>query len=143
MKINEIMEAFLYSLQLNQDAEERVRSDVALQLQSKDKTIADLQNQIDKLQNMLQSSRDEIAKALNSQKAAEDNYNTSLSKIEQLEAMLNDKEQLCSMLSDKLRATEAQLQSYAVNTNLEQELALEKAKNEELKALYNQLINKK
>ena len=45
-KAGELVTAFLHSLQLNQDAEARIRAEFALQLQTKDTAIADYQEQV-------------------------------------------------------------------------------------------------
>lgn len=45
-KAQELIEAFLYSLQLNQDAEARIRAELDLQMKSKDTALADCQAQL-------------------------------------------------------------------------------------------------
>jgi len=47
--MNKISSLFITSLQLNQDAEERIRGEFARQLESKDRTIFDLQTKVDDL----------------------------------------------------------------------------------------------
>lgn len=48
-KARELVDAFLFSLQLNQDAEVRIREEFARQLEAKDRTISDYQEQVRQL----------------------------------------------------------------------------------------------
>lgn len=48
-KAQEMVEAYLHALQLNQDAEARIRAEVALELSTKDRAIADYQEQVRQL----------------------------------------------------------------------------------------------
>lgn len=63
MKASELVEAFIHSLQLNQDAEARVRSSFELQLQTKDKTISGLYEKVEALKTENEAQRSEVAEA--------------------------------------------------------------------------------
>lgn len=111
-KTSELLEAFLYSLQINQDAEARIRGEVSLQLETKDKTIADLQKQL--------MHKEEIAKAAKlsaanfeekmklAEQAAYESHEKALSAVEKAK----DKENINSMLTGKLAEAENKLAGY-------------------------------
>ena len=120
MKARELVEAYLFSLQLNADAEDRVRADVALKIESLEKTISSFQAQVEQ-------ERAKVA-LLESEKAG---LETSITELDQLrfelskameeqaelktlhEKQLADKENIISMLRDKLSASEEMVSDYA------------------------------
>lgn len=77
-KTNELVEAFLHSLQLNQDAEARARSEVAIQMKSKDETIIDLQEKnetlkakFEELTAEVKETKEKFAEAVKSAQSAQ------------------------------------------------------------------------
>lgn len=118
-KANELIEAFIFSLQLNQDAEARIRSEFALQLQTKDETIANYQEQLKTVQNRLneymgleqqlldtQISKAGVEREFAAFKDAQDLVSNQHTK------QLADKESIVSMLTDKLSAAEQKADGY-------------------------------
>lgn len=112
MKANELVEAFLHSLQLNQDAEARIRSEVALQLESKDKVIADLQKQLDETKEMLTESETVALEAQNVIDTLDRVVKETRESESKALASLKDKEEINSMLAGKIKDAEQQLADY-------------------------------
>ena len=112
MKANELVEAFLHSLQLNQDAEARIRSEVALQLESKDKVNADLQKQLDETKDMLTASETVALEAQNVIDTLDRVVKETRESESKALASLKDKEEINSMLAGKIKDAEQQLADY-------------------------------
>lgn len=112
MKANELVEAFLHSLQLNQDAEARIRSEVALQLESKDKVIVDLQKQLDGTREMLTASETVALEAQNMIDTLDRVVQETRESESKALASLKDKEEINSMLAGKIKDAEQQLADY-------------------------------
>lgn len=112
MKANELVEAFLHSLQLNQDAEARIRSEVALQLESKDKVIVDLQKQLDETKDMLTASETVALEAQNVIDTLDRVVKETRESESKALASLKDKEEINSMLAGKIKDAEQQLADY-------------------------------
>ena len=112
MKANELVEDFLHSLQLNQDAEARIRSEVALQLESKDKVIADLQKQLDETKEMLTASETVALEAQNVIDTLDRVVKETRESESKALASLKDKEEINSMLAGKIKDAEQQLADY-------------------------------
>lgn len=112
MKANELVDAFLHSLQLNQDAETRIRAEVAMQLESKDKVIADLQKQLEGMRDMLTASETAVLEAQN----MIDTLDKTVKEVRESEgkalAALKDKEEINSMLAGKLKDAEQKTADY-------------------------------
>lgn len=119
MKAKELVDAFLFSLQLNQDAEERVRCEVALKVETLEKALA-------KYQEELAGERDKV-RTLQAEKNALEalSYEVEALKGELAEAkeeqdeakalhekQLSDKEEIISMLQEKLGAAEDKANGY-------------------------------
>lgn len=167
MKANELVEAFLHSLQLNLDAETRIRGEVALQLQTKDNTIIDLQGKVKAQTEKIAELRAATEEAEKRVKLAEQAAKEAEKRAVSLEEKAKDKEDINIMLTGKLAQAESKLDGYdqlkeseadlkeklreAVReikeTKREVEIAgeravlqAEKEKNVELKELYNQIL---
>lgn len=93
--INRISELFLMSLQLNEDAEERVRGEVERIMASKDQTIVDLQNQVA----TLTTAKDAAEKA--AQEAKSQNSDLINKSMELERVMYQQKKDFSSALADK------------------------------------------
>lgn len=113
MKANELVEAFIYSLQLNQDAEARIRAEIALQMQSKDEAIANYQEQLKTAQNSLNELLGLEQQLLDTQiaKAGVEREFAAFKEAQELlvkqhEKQLSDKDSIVSMLTDKLSTAE-------------------------------------
>lgn len=111
-KANELVEAFLYSLQLNQDAEVRIRSEVALQLQSKDKIIMNLQERLEAQIELAVASNTAAMEAENKQKQAEQAMKEALKQVDEHKKTAEDKTKLEEMWREKFVKAEAELKEY-------------------------------
>lgn len=112
LKANELVEAFLHSLQLNQDAEARIRAEVALQLESKDKIIADLQGRVEAQRDLAVAANTAAMEAENKQKQAEEAEKQAKERAVAAEKTAADKVAIAEMLQSKLTEAEAKLTEY-------------------------------
>lgn len=133
-----LVSAFLHSLELNESAENRVREQFSMQLESQTRTILDYQEQISTLQSQLEESLD-FAEAYRADlQVAQDNVAEAeklrLQAEKDLAALkndkenqLSDKENIIAMLTDKLLEAERKAEGYdgleAQNTSLKASLA--------------------
>ena len=111
--LNKIGELFLMSLQLNQDAEERVRTEFEKLLESKDRLIIDLQTKVDTTTLMKEQS-DEYAKRVRDEN--KDLYSKNVEVEKQLEKQnsdydktLADKDSLNKALTDSCNERKIEL----------------------------------
>lgn len=111
-KANQLVEAFLYSLQLNQDAETRIRSDVELQLKSKDEQIIKLQAEVRAKEELAVTANTAAFDAENKRKQAEQAMKDAQDKAATAEKTADDKIKIADMLQVKLTEAEAKLEDY-------------------------------
>lgn len=119
-KANELVEAFLHSLQLNQDAEARIRAEFQRQLDLKDKTIENYQEQI-KVEQEKAAALTETQMQLMQMQVEAAEIRAKLTAKEEEIALLNethvrqlaDKDSINTMLTEKLAAAEANAAGYA------------------------------
>lgn len=119
VKATELIETFMNSLQINQDAESRIRAEFEMQLISKDKTIATYQekhaeqkNKIDELSGLEQKYlvlQMEKAKIENEMEAMK---NSQELLVKQHEKQMADKNEVNSMLAEKLAEAESKAEKY-------------------------------
>ncbi len=130
--------AFLHSLELNENAENRMREQFSTQLESQARTITDYQGQVSTLQIQLEEAMD-FAEAYRADlQAAQDTVEESMKlRIqaeqdyiilkEEKEKQLSDKENIIAMLTDKLMTAEQKAKGYdelqAQNLTLKADLA--------------------
>lgn len=139
--LNKITEMFLMSLQLNEDAEERIRSEFEHLLNSKDRTIADLQNKETEL-----TATNELYKET-AKEAEQENYRllNQISELEkqiskqnrEYEATLADKDNLNKALTDSCNEKEGKIKE--LKEKLDNTLS-EMSKLNEIKTHNNQLM---
>lgn len=133
-----LVSAFLHSLELNENAENRMREQFAAQLESQTRTITDYQDQVSHLQlkleeavdfadsyrNELQVAMDDIDEASKLKQQAEQNH---VALKEERDKQISDKENIIAMLTDKLMAAERKAEGYddlkAQNSVLQAKLA--------------------
>lgn len=111
-KVTEITEAFLYSLQINQDAEARIRGEVSLQLETKDNTIADLQKKMKHKEEAVKAATLSATNFEEKMKLAEQMARESAEKALSAREKAKDKENINSMLTGKLAEAENKLAGY-------------------------------
>lgn len=125
MKANELVEAFLYSLQLNQDAESRIRDEVDLQIKSKDETIIDLQGRLKAAQELATAANTAALNADNKVVEAEKALKDALERTKQAEDKARDKEALNERFASDLTKAEAKITEYPKLKTLSEEQAKE------------------
>lgn len=108
----DILSAYLTSLEINSGAEERIREQFANALDSKDKTIASLQEKVDKLaegkqilEQVTSEARSERDQAVKEATAAKEQAETSAK-------LVAEKDKTISTLADKLGVAEAKAAGY-------------------------------
>ena len=121
-KANELMEAFLHSLQLNQDAEARIRNDYIISLQSKDATIAELQWKVKVDKDLYDDAVKGIMEEKERRKFAEQKLDDMQGHIAVIEKSANDKAKIADMLQGKLAEAEEKLRDYPALKKSEAEL---------------------
>lgn len=122
-KAGELVAAYLHSLQLNEDAEVRIRAEFALQLQTKDTAIADYQEQVKDLKDNVKGLREELAEQT-AKAATADELTGKLAEervkaaeaAEDLKGQIRDKESLVSILTTQLAETEKRAESVGALT---------------------------
>lgn len=119
-KANELVEAFLHSLQLNQDAETRIRAEFQRQLDLKDKTIENYQKQIAEEQEKAAALTETQMQLMQLQVEAAEIRAKLTAKEEEIALLnethikqLSDKDSINTMLTEKLAAAEANAAGYA------------------------------
>lgn len=142
LKVQELIDAYVFSLQLNADAEKRVRQEFSLKIESMEKTIANYQVTLEEANTMISTLKGEKVQ-----------LETSLVEVNQLridlersmdsqvefkaiyDKQLRDKDELLSMLQDKLTAASEKAEAYdrlldEKNTLLSELMALQSSNKE-------------
>lgn len=134
-----IVSAYLHSLELNENAENRIRDQFATQLETQSRTIADYQEQVNTLQLQLEeavnfaesyrSDSEEMQKRFSEAEKKVRHAESELSGLKsEKEKQLSDKENIIAMLTDKLMIAERKAEGYdsleAQNKALETNLAI-------------------
>ena len=102
MKLTEISEAFVHSLQLNQDAEARARAEVAALIESKDETIIELQKRVADLKEKNAKTSAEADETKNANKNLVDELSAVKNAEIEAKNALSDKERIISMQENQL-----------------------------------------
>lgn len=119
MKARELVDAFIFSLQLNADAEDRVRGEVVLKIETLERVIVDYQQKLEQAKQKigvleadkaqleasiteLDQLRLEMSKAMQDQEAMKISY----------EKQMKDKEEINAMLQEKLAEAEKKAAGY-------------------------------
>ena len=112
-----LQRAFLQSLELNSNAEERIRNEFARQLDTKDKTIADYQTRIDELEAALKATKekcdndtknasDKLSEALKDVTEANKSIDKLSSELQSAKATVQDKLAIIDGLTARVPETE-------------------------------------
>lgn len=111
-KVGELIDSFLYSLQLNQDAESRIRAEFELKLENDAAQIANLRKKVKEIEEQATESNLVAMKETDKRKLAEQSLKDALEKIETIQTTLKDKENINFMLTAKLAEAEKKLDDY-------------------------------
>ncbi|MDO4942142.1 MAG: hypothetical protein Q4E73_04770 [Lachnospiraceae bacterium] len=113
MHINALLNMFVNSLQMNEDAEERVRAGIQDVLDTKDRNIIQLQKERNQIQTLLDHKSQMYEELQNSMEHIkhvydEDKHNLELT-IEQLNQTIRDKNDLIALITDQKQDLQSQL----------------------------------
>ena len=110
--VKDIMDAYLYSIKINQDAEERIREQFTSDLERKDATIDDLRAKIEKIQ---YEKEDAEARTADAMKTMEQSVKDAAA-AEKLriaaEKAVEDKQAIADTLASKLAEAEKKIEGY-------------------------------
>lgn len=112
MHIKAVMDAFLYSLSVNSEAEERVKQQFVGALESKDKTIISLQEKTEALQTMIAEAQAAEQESQNRAAAAEKEATAANEAAAAAGTAAADKAAIVDMLTAKLNEAEGKLGSF-------------------------------
>lgn len=118
-----IISAYLHSLELNENAEQRIREQFATQLETQAVTISEYQTQIKNLkieietilsnEQTLQDSLIEMQKSLSTAEETKDSLISTVAELKETNSrQIADKDSIISMLSSKLTEAEAKASEY-------------------------------
>jgi chromosome segregation ATPase len=107
--LNSLQKGYLHILELNQNAEHRIRGEFQQQLESKDKQIVDLQQRVDNA-NTLQATLEEQSTA-NAETIAtfEEKLSVATNRIDTLETAIIDKQVIINSLNKQLASATEQI----------------------------------
>lgn len=118
-KVQELVSAFSHSLQLNMDAEDRVRAEFETRMEIKERSIADYQRQLAEEQEksaVLAETQVKLAEAQDtvvSLKAELDVVTQEVANLgSQTQKQLNDKDSIITMLTEKLTIAEKKAEGF-------------------------------
>lgn len=132
--VKAILAAYLNSLEVNANAEKRVREQFATDLARKDRTIDELMQKLDALQADKATAEKAQAEAITARETAEKNEKIAIEQLTSVKKNVADQEQIITMLNSKLATADKQLVGYDSLVESEQKT---KAKAQEL----NQVIS--
>lgn len=112
MHVKALMDAFLHSLEINAEAEERVKAQFIASLESKDKTILDLQEKVEDLKTMLAEAKNGQQDSENRTAEAERKAAAAVEVAESAQRTAADKAAIVEMLTSKLQEAETKLSGY-------------------------------
>ena len=125
--IKNIMSAYLYSLEINNTAEERIQEQFKSSLESKDKAIADLQMKSEELRLSKEYTESRYREATATAEQAQKDAKASKEQAETASKLAAEKDKTVATLADKLAISEEKAAGYdnllAEKTSLESTLA--------------------
>ena len=111
--VKAILAAYLRSLEINANAEKRVREQFATDLARKDRTIDELMQKLDALQADKEIAEKAQAEAITARETAEKNEKIAIEQAESAKKNSADQERIITMLNAKLAESEEKLSGYA------------------------------
>lgn len=113
-----LISSYLHSLEINNNAEMRVKEQFETELKSKDKTIADLQKQIELLTTEKETANNKKEEYMQAADQAVKKYELFKEQIETTSQLVAEKEKTIISITEKLTSADKKIQDYAT---LEQE----------------------
>lgn len=112
MHIKALLDAFIHSLEINAEAEERSKLEFISSLESKDRTIIDLQKKIESLEATLTAAENAQQDSEHRATKAEKEAAAAITAAENARCNVMDKEAMVKMLTDNLAEAECKLNDY-------------------------------
>lgn len=123
----QVMDAYTHALELNASAEERAKADVQIALDSKDRTIADLQKRLDEENTKVKTAEDSVAAAAENLAALQKEADQAHKDAEAAHQTAEQQKQIAdekTKLNDMLQAERtANLEKLKAAESLEKEIA--------------------
>lgn len=116
--LKSLLNAYLNSIELNNKAEERIQEQFETELKSKDKTIADLQKQIELLTTEKETANNKKEEYMQAANQAVKKYELFKEQIETISQLVSEKEKTIISITEKLTSADKKIQDY---TTLEHE----------------------
>ena len=110
--VKDIMSAYLNSLEINANAEDRIKEQFSSALNRKDKVIADLQEKVDNLQILKESAEAAQADAQKALDDAKDHEKNALEQMDSAKKTAADQERINTMLTAQLADATEKLDGY-------------------------------
>ena len=110
--VKDIMSAYLNSLEINANAEDRIKEQFSSALNRKDKVIADLQEKVDNLQILKESADAAQADAQKALDDAKDHEKNALEQMDSAKKTAADQERINTMLTAQLADATEKLDGY-------------------------------
>lgn len=110
--VKDIMDAYLYSLEINQGAEGRIREQFASDIVRRDKTIDDLRAKVEQLQTEKDAAETKATEAEKAKEQAENTASAAEKVREAAERTAEDKKLIADTLSAKLAEAEKKADGY-------------------------------
>lgn len=110
--VKDIMSAYLNSLEINANAEDRIKEQFSSALNRKDKVIADLQEKVDNLQILKESAEAAQADAHKALDDAKDHEKNALEQMDSAKKTAADQERINTMLTAQLADATEKLDGY-------------------------------
>lgn len=107
-----IIDAYLSSLEINANAEARIREEFTLSLQSKDKTIADLQEKLEAMKTAKNEAEQIATSASQNAAQAMKDYSDAAERAKTMSKLVAEKDKTINSLAEKLTVTEEKLAGY-------------------------------
>lgn len=123
--VKAILAAYLHSLEINANAEKRVKEQFTADLARRDRTIDELMKKIDALQTDKEVAEKAQAEAITVKETAEKNEKIAIEQAESAKKNSADQERIITMLNAKLAESEEKLSGYA-NLTIAEETARKK-----------------
>ncbi|HIT61494.1 MAG TPA: hypothetical protein IAC33_09790 [Candidatus Fimousia stercorigallinarum] len=148
MHINALLSMFTNSLQLNEDAEDRVRSGMQDILDTKDRTILQLQKERNHIQGLLDEKTDQYEELKQASEQLKQSFESEKQElqltIDQMRQTILDKNNLITLLNSQKEELQKQIGGYTDQDRQLREANSEiMKKNQEIQSLTNEIaINK-
>lgn len=110
--IKDIMKAYLYSLEISNNAEDRIKEQFSSALRRSGKTIDDLQQKVKKLQEDKTAAESGRAEAEKEKEAALERQKSAAAQMEAAKKATADQEQINSMVKQQLADATSKLEGY-------------------------------